>query len=203
MKIFTTKRICRAGIIAALYVALTCSFGMISYVGVLQFRPAEALCILALFYAEAVPALYVGCMLSNVISLYGVYDIFIGSLVTLAAALLTYAAGRLFKEENATAPRHAARIALGGFFPVILNAVLIPVVIVYLGGFTEGFETAAVAYLWNFVSLLASQSLWIYGLGTPLYLFIARMRKKNVAAFLDGKKRAEPPDGQAAEETQK
>ncbi len=203
MKILTTKRICRAGIIAALYVALTCSFGMIGYVGILQFRPAEALCILALFYAEAVPALFAGCMLSNVLSLYGVYDIFIGSLVTLAAALLTYAAGRLIKEENATAPRRAARIALGGFFPVILNAVLIPVVIVYLGGFTEGFGTAAVAYLWNFVSLLVSQSLWIYGLGTPLYLFIARMRKKNVAAFLDGKKRAEPPDRQAAEETQK
>ena len=83
---FTAKRICRAGIIAALYVALTCAFGAIGYQGFLEIRPAEALCILPLFYAEAIPALYVGCMLSNVISLYGVYDIFLGSLATLIAA---------------------------------------------------------------------------------------------------------------------
>ena len=185
---FTTKRICRAGIIAALYVALTCSFGMLGYVGFLQFRPAEALCILPLFYAEAVPALYVGCMLANVISLYGVYDIFVGSLVTLAAALLTFAVGKIFRESRNTVGNHIARIAIGGFFPVALNAVVIPVVIVYLAGFVDGFGTTVAAYTWNFVSLLVSQSLWIYGLGTPLYLFVSRMRRKNVAVFLDGKK---------------
>jgi len=40
---FTAKRICRAGIIAALYVALTCAFGAIGYQGFLEIRPAEAL----------------------------------------------------------------------------------------------------------------------------------------------------------------
>ncbi len=186
-KFFTTKRICRAGIIAALYVALTCSFGMISYVGILQFRPAEALCLLALFYAEAIPALWVGCMLSNVISLYGVADIFGGSAVTLVAAALTFAIGKIFRESHRTAGYHVARVGLGGLFPVLLNALIIPVIIVYVGGFIEGFETALLAYTWNFVSLLVSQSLWIYGLGTPLYLFVTRMRRKGVAVFLDGK----------------
>ncbi len=190
--LFTTKRICRAGIIAALYVALTCCFGMLSYAGIFQIRPAEALCILPLFYPEAVPALYLGCMLSNVISLYGVYDIFVGSLVTLAAALLTFAVGKIFRESRNTVPNHIARVAFGGFFPVVLNALVIPVVIVYLAGFADGFETAIAAYTWNFVSLLVSQSVWIYALGTPVYLFVGRMRQKGVAVFLDGKKAVQP-----------
>ncbi len=189
---FTTKRICRAGIIAALYVALTCSFGMISYVGILQFRPAEALCILPLFFPEAVPALWIGCMLANLFSLYGVADIFMGSAVTLVAGLLTWLIGKLFREQDAKAPTHVLRMALGGLFPVLLNALLIPILIVYIGGFFEGFETALAAYTWNFVSLLVSQSLWIYGLGTPLYCFIYKMRKKGISAFSDRRPAANP-----------
>ena len=59
-ELFTTKRICRAGIIAALYVALTWSFGQLSVQGLLQIRPGEALTVLPLFYVEAIPALVVG-----------------------------------------------------------------------------------------------------------------------------------------------
>lgn len=187
MNLFSTKRICRAGVIAALYVALTCSFGMISYVGIFQFRPAEALCLLPLFYPEAVPALFVGCMLANLLSLYGVYDIFLGSLVTLAAALGTFAIGKLFRETQEKLPWHIARVGLGGLFPIVLNALIIPVIIVYLGGFTEGFGTAIAAYLWNALSLFVSECVWIYALGAPLYLFVSKMRKKGVAVFLDRK----------------
>ena len=135
------------------------------------------------------PALYLGCMLANVISLYGVYDIFVGSLVTLVAALFTFAAGKIFRESRHTVGNHIARVGFGGFFPVILNAAIVPVVIVYLAGFADGFETAVAAYGWNFLSLLISQSVWIYALGTPLYLFVTRMRQRNISVFLDGKKK--------------
>ena len=87
---FTAKRLCRAGIIAALYVALTYAFGALSYQGFVQIRPAEALCILPLFFPEAVPALYIGCMLANVASPFWIYDVFIGSLATLFAAVGTW-----------------------------------------------------------------------------------------------------------------
>lgn len=187
-EIFTTKRICRAGIIAALYIALTCSFGMLGYVGILQFRPAEALCILPLFYVEAVPALFIGCMLSNVFSMYGVADIFGGSAVTLIAALLTYLVGRLFRESKDRGYNHVLRVGLGGLPPVLMNALIIPVIIVYIGGFTEGFGTTIIAYAWNCLSLFVSQSVWIYALGTPLYLLVYKMRKKNVSVFLDGRR---------------
>lgn len=196
-ELFTTKRICRAGIIAALYVALTWAFGYLSSQGILQIRPGEALCILPLFYVEAIPALTIGCLLGNVISMYGVYDMVFGPLATLIAALLTYFTGRLINEWNANKGKIAARIALGGFFPVIVNAIVVPMIIVLLNGDLCGYETLAIAYGFNFLSMLVSQSLWIYGLGTPLALTVGRMRKKGVAVFLDGKKRpaeaTEPP----------
>ena len=174
---FTAKRLCRAGIIAALYVALTYSFGAIAYNGFLQIRPAEALCILPLFFPEAVPALYIGCMLSNLGSPFLVYDVFIGSLATLFAALGTYLVGRFFK-------KHALKLYLGGLFPVLLNAFVIPVVIVFLCG-DLSYGTKAATY-WTFVgSLAATEAVWVYALGAPLYFFIERMRKKNVSAFSD------------------
>ena len=174
---FTAKRLCRAGIIAALYVALTYSFGAIAYNGFLQIRPAEALCILPLFFPEAVPALYIGCLLSNLGSPFLVYDVFIGSLATLFAALGTYLVGRFFK-------KHALKLFLGGLFPVLLNAFVIPVVIVFLCG-DLSYGTKAATY-WTFVgSLAATEAVWVYALGAPLYFFIERMRKKNVSAFSD------------------
>lgn len=179
--LFTTKRICRAGIIAALYVALTCSFGAIGYSGFLEIRPAEALCILPLFYAEAIPALFIGCMLSNLISQFGIYDILLGPLATLIAALATCVVGRLVKN-------HIAKVAAGGIFPVLVNAFVVPVIIVVLYGDSAGYASAAVAYWMCFASLVVTQSLWVYALGAPLYYFIYRMRKKGVSVFLDGKK---------------
>ncbi len=174
---FTAKRLCRAGIIAALYVALTYSFGAIAYNGFLQIRPAEALCILPLFFPEAAPALYIGCMLSNIASPFWVYDVFLGSLATLLSAAGTWAAGKFLRS-------HAPKIVLGGLFPVLLNAFVIPVIIVFLcGDLTYG--TRAVTY-WTYVASLATtEAVWVYALGVPLYFFVYRMRTKNVSAFSD------------------
>lgn len=176
-QLFTTKRLCRAAIIAALYVALTYAFGALPYQGFLQIRPAEALCILPLFYVEAIPALYIGCMLANLASPFLVYDVFIGSLATLFASIGTYLIGRFFKN-------HPLRIILGGLFPVLLNAFVIPVIIVFLCG-DLSYGSKAATY-WMYVgSLAVTESLWVYALGIPLYAFIHRMREKHVACFLD------------------
>lgn len=174
---FTAKRLCRAGIIAALYVALTYAFGALSYQGFVQIRPAEALCILPLFFPEAVPALYIGCMLANVASPFWIYDVFIGSLATLFAAAGTWLIGKFFRNN-------ASKIALGGLFPVLLNAFVIPVVIVFLcGDLSYGTRTAT---YWALVgSLAATEAIWVYALGIPLYFFVKHMREKNIAAFSD------------------
>ena len=188
-KIFTTKRLCRAGIIAALYVALTYAFGQIAYNGILQIRPAEALTILPLFFPEAVPALWVGCMLANLASPFIMYDVPIGGIATLVAALCTYGAGRLIKNN-------ILKVAVGGFFPVIINAFIIPLIIVFLCGGAEGFKSALIAYWVNFGSLCATEALWIYGLGIPLFVAIYHLRKKGVSAFLDEKPKVQPPADQ-------
>lgn len=178
---FTTKRLCRAGVIAALYVALTYAFGAIAYNGILQIRPAEALTILPLFFPEAVPALWIGCMLANLGSPFVLFDVPLGGLATLIAALLTYGAGRLIKNN-------VLKVAVGGFFPVIVNAFIIPVIIVFLCGGAEGYGSASVAYWTYFGSMCATEGLWIYGLGIPLYIAVYHLRKKGVFVFSDAKK---------------
>ena len=176
-RFFTTKRLCRAGIIAALYVSLTYVFAPLAF-GPVQVRPAEALCILPLFFPEAVPALYVGCMLSNLASPYFFYDVFIGSLATLFAAFGTYLVGKFVRKKTWS-------VLLGGLFPVLFNALLIPIVIVFLCDGALGYASASVAYFSYAASLFFTESLWVYGLGIPLYLSIQRMRKRSVSIFTD------------------
>lgn len=182
---FTTKRLCRAGIIAALYVALTYAFGAIAYQGILQIRPAEALTILPLFFPEAVPALWIGCMLANLGSPFIAFDVPLGGLATLVASLLTYGAGRLIKNRIAV-------VAVGGLFPVLVNAFVIPVVIVFLCGGDEGYASANIAYWSYFGSLCATEALWVYGLGIPLYIAICGLQKKGVTAFMNNEKKHVP-----------
>ena len=192
---FTAKRLCRAGIIAALYVALNYAFGPIAYVGFLQIRPAEALCILPLFFPEAVPALYIGCMLSNVASPFWIYDVFVGSLATLVAAIGTWGMGKLIRNE-------IAKVALGGLFPVVVNALVIPVVIVILCGSVD-YGTVAASYWINAASLVVTEAIWVFALGVPLYLFVRRMRERNVPAFSDGKNFRRAPAASEASELPK
>ena len=167
--VFTTKRLCRAGIIAALYVAFTYAFSPFAF-GPFQLRPAEALCILPLLFGEAVPALYVGCMISNLASPYFFYDVFLGALATLFAALATYTVGRFIKN----AP---TKLILGGFFPVLFNALFIPLIIVFLCGGSEGYSSAWTAYFAFVGSLALTESVWVYALGVPLYFSLKRIQR--------------------------
>ena len=177
-KLFTAKRLCRGGMIAALYVALTLAFGPLPYLGILQIRPAEALCILPLFFVEAVPALYIGCMIANAFSPFWLYDVFIGSLATLLAAVCTYFIGKTLKKEK-------AKLFLGGIFPVLFNALIIPFIIVFLCG--EGLEAGAAgtAYLLSALSIAFTESVWVYALGLPLALLIKKLRKSGLRTMLE------------------
>lgn len=81
--------LCEAGIIAAIYAALTLAFAPISY-GMVQFRVSEALCVLPFFTPSAVPGLFIGCLISNIFGGNGLLDVIVGSLATLLAAYATY-----------------------------------------------------------------------------------------------------------------
>jgi uncharacterized membrane protein len=174
-KKFTTLMLCRAGVIAALYVALTVvfgpfAFGSVTTFGIFEIRPSEALTILPLFFVEAIPGLYVGCMLANLASAYSVFDIFLGSLATLIAAALTYGAGRLIKNN-------LLKVIVGGFFPIICNAFIIPAVMILAG-------TPDVVYWYSFATMILNEGVWIYVLGIPLFYAILSLQKKGVKVFL-------------------
>ena len=81
----------QAAVIAAMYVVLTfvsSSMGLAS--GEIQIRLSEMLVILPAFTPAAIPGLFLGCLLSNLLTGCTVIDIVFGSLATLVAAILSY-----------------------------------------------------------------------------------------------------------------
>jgi len=89
-KLFTTRSITLSAAIAALYAALTLLLAPISY-GDWQCRVSEALTMLPLMMSQAIPGLFVGCVLANLLGpSAGITDIVFGSLATLIAAIGTW-----------------------------------------------------------------------------------------------------------------
>ncbi|MBR1868009.1 MAG: QueT transporter family protein [Clostridia bacterium] len=166
---FSAKKLARSGVIAALYVVLTLLLAPISF-GTVQARVSEALTILPIFFPEAVPALYVACMLVNLIAGYGVYDIFLGSLATLFAAIATYLLGKFIKNVH-------LKGWLGIIPPVVFNALMLPVVFLLAGGLEN-------AYFVEAAIIAAGELLVLATVGMILYYAIDGFRKKSISFFL-------------------
>ena len=107
----------QAAMIAAVYVVLTLLFRPISF-GEIQVRIAEALTILPLFTPAAVPGVFVGCLIANIIGGGILPDIIFGSLATLIGAVLTY---RL-RDLNPL---------FGPVPPIVSNTLIVPFVLFY------------------------------------------------------------------------
>ena len=90
--------------IAAIYAALTLIFAPLSF-GPVQMRPAEALTLLPILTADAIPGLFIGCFLVNLITGSIWFDVVFGSIATLLAAILSY---KLRKNRYAAAAMPAA-----------------------------------------------------------------------------------------------
>ena len=112
--------ITQAAVIAALYVVLVVIFNYISF-GPIQFRVAEALTILPYFTPAAIPGLFIGCILANVIGGAVIWDIIFGSIATLIGAVFTYL---LRKKSKFLAPLP----------PVLANTIIVPWVLKYAYG---------------------------------------------------------------------
>lgn len=144
-----TRKIVRAALIASVYILLVYLFAGFSF-GIFQFRPAEALTLLPMLYPEAIPALFVAVMLSNILGGLGPWDILGGSLVTLLAAWVTYRY------------RHTW-IAYAS--PIVLNALLISI---YLRLIFE------VPYWLSVVGIGISEAISVLLLGIPLIRLLKR-----------------------------
>lgn len=85
------KFLTNAAIIAATYVVLTLFTNMLGLAsGVIQIRISESLCILPVFTSAAIPGVFLGCLISNLLCGCVFWDIFFGSLATLIGAVFTY-----------------------------------------------------------------------------------------------------------------
>lgn len=83
-----TKRIAICGVIAAVYAAVTIATAAFAY-GPIQFRIAEALCVLPFFLPYTTFGLFAGCLIANIFSTVSALDIIIGSAATLIGCLWT------------------------------------------------------------------------------------------------------------------
>ena len=122
----------RGAMIAACYVVLTYVanlFGLAN--GAIQFRISEALCILPIFLPEAVPGLFIGCLISNLITAGNPFDILFGALATLIGA---YGAWLLRRLPNKL-------LWLATIPTVLANMLIVPPVLIFAYGVED-------AYLW-------------------------------------------------------
>lgn len=107
----------QAAMIAAIYVVLTYVFAPFSF-GEVQIRIAEALTILPVFTPAAIPGLFVGCIVGNILGGAILPDIIFGSIATLIGAFFTY---QLRNKKRFLAPLP----------PIIANTVIVPFVLRY------------------------------------------------------------------------
>lgn len=150
----STKKIIQAAVIASIYAVLTIALAPLSY-GVMQIRVSEALTILPYFTPAAIPGLFIGCLVSNMIGPYGVLDIVCGSLATLVAAGASYC----LREKPLLVPLP----------PVIANAIIIGSMLHFAYGVPMPLFACM---LWVGIGEL----IVCYGLGYPLLRFLKKYK---------------------------
>ncbi|NLW22367.1 MAG: QueT transporter family protein [Tissierellia bacterium] len=143
-----TKFLTKASLIAGIYLVLILiqiPMGSLTF-GPIQLRIAEGLTLLPLVETAAIPGLFVGCLVSNLIltsfSAFGLVDIIGGSLVTLLAAYLTS------KMPNRV---------LGALPPILLNGFIVSIWVSYFTNFP---------YIYTVLGIIAGETVSIAIFGT-------------------------------------
>ena len=152
MKKASLRDIVFSALVGALYVILG-YFGNIFGLnfGIFQCRFAEALTVLPLLCPTTAWGLFAGCILTNLLSPYGLPDLILGSFATLLAGLLT---ARCRSKWLAPLP------------PVLLNGLIVGALLAwYEAGFTAAFPDM---FLFNALSVGGAELLVCYILSIPL-----------------------------------
>lgn len=110
----------QGALIAAIYVVMTFSFATFSS-GPIQVRLAESLTILPYFTPAAIPGLFLGCLIGNLLAGSMLIDVVFGSIATLLGAVFTY----LLRKKN----RYLAPIP-----PIAANTIIVPLILRYAYG---------------------------------------------------------------------
>lgn len=184
-----TRMIAQAGIVAALYGAITIlvlqsPFGL-GY-GPVQLRVSEALTVVACLTPAGIPGLAIGSVLANSFMLtqagvLGLFDVVFGSLATLFGAMWSW--------------RHRGRPAVALAGPVVANALIVPAYLPFVLSQIAGLDFYnypalgissqsgwLAMYLFGVCALGLGEAIVVYGLGMPL---LAILRRLGVGALED------------------
>ncbi len=156
---FSIRDIALAAMVAAVYFVLSYFGGIFSLTfGPVQIRLAEALTVLPFLFPAAAPGLAVGCLITNLLSPYGVMDVFLGTLATTVAACLTMRVPRWY---------------LAGLPPVLVNCLILPPMWAWIqvGGLGPAFWISCV---FNLVTFVVGEGIACYVFGTFLLKTIPR-----------------------------
>lgn len=145
----------QAGVIAALYVALTHLSNLAGLAsGVIQVRISEAFCILTFFTPAAIPGMTIGCFLANLTTGCIWADILCGTLASFLGAL-----GGWFLRKMS--------VWLVPIPTVLANAIIVPFVLKYAYGFGD-------AWWFMFLTVGAGEIIAAYILGIILYFALRK-----------------------------
>lgn len=113
------RNIAVSAVIAALYVVLTYLANLLGLAsGVIQVRLSEILTVMPVFTPAAIPGLFIGCLIANILTGCALWDVVFGSLATLIGAVGTY----LLRKYN----------SLAVIPPVLANAIIVPLVLIFV-----------------------------------------------------------------------
>lgn len=167
MKNKTVKTLCLGAVLAAMYAAVSLALAPLSF-GNIQIRLAEALTLLPILFPEAIFGVTLGCFITNLIgammgvNILGFADVFIGTLATFLAGILTY------KLRNV---RWKGLPILSALMPVLFNAL-------FIGGELALvlFPTTLIAgFLINALEVGFGELLACFILGLPLVKYLEKM----------------------------
>ena len=156
---FQVKSLARAGMIAAIYAALTLIFAPISFNAV-QFRISEAMTVLPMLLPEAVPGLAVGCLVANILGGAALPDVIGGTLATLIAAILT----RTLRKKPVLAMAS----------PVVINGLIVGPLVYFCYEYQSVFSLGALSFTVFTVAL--GEAVVVAVLGTLLITALPKIQ---------------------------
>lgn len=163
----STRSLTRAALIAALYTLLTLLFQPISFREV-QFRIAEALTLLPILTVDAVPGLFVGCLLANLLGGGLWFDVVLGSIATLLAAICTH---RLRERPLAAA-----------LMPVLFNGLIVGPVVYFAYVHAAGTPTSWPVLLSSMGTVALGELAVCYTLGLLLIKSLQHIPERYLAS---------------------
>ena len=159
----STRGLALGGMVAAIYVVLTLIFQPISF-GAIQFRIAEVMTLTPILSSYAPAGLFVGCLLANWLGGGIWFDVALGSVATLLAAVCT----RKFRHKP----------PLAALFPAIFNGLIVGPVVYFAYVRAPSAPVSVPTLLFNMATVALGELVVCYVLGLPLIYVLKKLPRK-------------------------